>query len=106
VFEPRSATACRALHQAEYAKAFDAAGRVILAPLGRTNVPEGERLDLARLARELGGAKGEAAESVEAIVARLAAEAKAGDTIAVLSNGVFGGLHGKLLAALGARRDG
>jgi UDP-N-acetylmuramate: L-alanyl-gamma-D-glutamyl-meso-diaminopimelate ligase len=103
VFEPRSATACRALHQAEYAKAFDAAGKVILAPLGRTNVPEGERLDLARLARELGAAKGEAAESVEAIVERLAAEAKAGDTIAVLSNGVFGGLHGKLIAALGAR---
>jgi UDP-N-acetylmuramate: L-alanyl-gamma-D-glutamyl-meso-diaminopimelate ligase len=103
VFEPRSATACRALHQAEYAKAFDAADRVILAPLGRTNVPEGERLDVARLARELGGDKAEAAESVEAIARRLVGEAKAGDTIAVLSNGVFGGLHATLLRGFGTR---
>jgi UDP-N-acetylmuramate: L-alanyl-gamma-D-glutamyl-meso-diaminopimelate ligase len=103
VFEPRSATACRALHQAEYARAFDAAGRVILAPLGRTNVPDAERLDLGRLARELGTAKAATAPSVEAIVARLADETRPGDTIAVLSNGVFGGLHAQLLAALGKR---
>ncbi|MGO8999511.1 MAG: UDP-N-acetylmuramate--L-alanine ligase [Polyangiaceae bacterium] len=103
VFEPRSATACRALHQAEYARAFDAAGRVILAPLGRTNIPEGERLDLDRLVRELGAAKAATSPSVDAIVQRLADEARAGDTIAVLSNGVFGGLHGRLLGALQAR---
>jgi UDP-N-acetylmuramate: L-alanyl-gamma-D-glutamyl-meso-diaminopimelate ligase len=103
VFEPRSATACRALHQVEYARAFDAADRVILAPLGRTNVPEGERLDLGRLASDLGVARATAAESVDAIVARLAGEAKAGDTIAVLSNGAFGGLHARLLRALEAR---
>jgi UDP-N-acetylmuramate: L-alanyl-gamma-D-glutamyl-meso-diaminopimelate ligase len=80
-------------------RAFDAADRVILAPLGRANVPEGERLDLARLAREI-GAKAETPANVEAIVARLAGGAKPGDTIAVLSNGAFGGLHEKLLAAL------
>ena len=45
-FEPRSATACRALHQEAYARAFDAADHVLLAPLGRTNVPADERLDL------------------------------------------------------------
>jgi UDP-N-acetylmuramate: L-alanyl-gamma-D-glutamyl-meso-diaminopimelate ligase len=32
VFEPRSATACRALHQEAYARAFDAADHVLLAP--------------------------------------------------------------------------
>ena len=103
VFEPRSATACRALHQAEYARAFDAADRVLFAPLGRTNIPEGERLDLARLVRELGPEKAAAAPSVDAILARLADGARAGDTVAVLSNGAFGGLHPRLLAALAAR---
>ncbi len=104
VFEPRSATACRALHQAAYAHAFDAADRVLLAPLGRTNVPEGDRLDLARLAREL-GPKAEAAPSLDAIVRSIAEGTKAGDTVAVLSNGAFGGLHARLLDALGRRRS-
>jgi hypothetical protein len=35
-------------------------------------------------------------------VATLAREARRGDTIAVLSNGPFGGMHARLLAALGA----
>ena len=39
VFEPRSATACRALHQEAYARAFDAADHVLLAPLGRSEHP-------------------------------------------------------------------
>jgi UDP-N-acetylmuramate: L-alanyl-gamma-D-glutamyl-meso-diaminopimelate ligase len=103
VFEPRSATACRALHQAEYARAFDAADRVLLAPLGRSNIPEAERLDLARLVRDLGAGKGTAAVNVDAIVSALAEDARAGDTIAVLSNGAFGGLHARLLSALEAR---
>jgi len=104
-FEPRSATACRALHQEAYARAFDAADRVLLAPLGRTNVPEAERLDLGRLAREL-GPKAEVAAGVEGIVARVVAEAKAGDTVALFSNGAFGGIHQRLLEALAGRRRG
>ena len=50
VFEPRSATACRAIHQTAYETAFVAADRVILAPLGRSDIPEAERLDLQRIA--------------------------------------------------------
>jgi UDP-N-acetylmuramate: L-alanyl-gamma-D-glutamyl-meso-diaminopimelate ligase len=101
-FEPRSATACRALHQEAYARAFDAADRVLLAPLGRTNVPEAERLDLARLAGDL-GAKARAMPDVDAIVDRLVAEAKRGDTVALFSNGAFGGIHAKLITALEGR---
>jgi UDP-N-acetylmuramate: L-alanyl-gamma-D-glutamyl-meso-diaminopimelate ligase len=101
-FEPRSATACRALHQEAYRHAFDVADHVLLAPLGRTNVPEGERLDLKRLASEL-GAKAEAVSSVDAIVARLAEGAQSGDTVALLSNGAFGGVHEKVLAVLGQK---
>lgn len=102
-FEPRSATACRALHQEAYAKAFDAADRVLLAPLGRANVPEGERLDLARLARDL-GPKAEAPASLDALVASIVAGARPGDTVALFSNGAFGGIHARLLKELEARR--
>ena len=101
VFEPRSATACRALHQHDYVKAFGPADRVVFAPLGRTNVPEAERLDLGQLAREI-GSKAMLAESVDAILERLVAEAAPGDTIALLSNGAFGGIHTRLVAALSA----
>jgi UDP-N-acetylmuramate: L-alanyl-gamma-D-glutamyl-meso-diaminopimelate ligase len=101
VFEPRSATACRAVHQQGYARAFDAADRVLLAPLGRANIPESERLDLALLAREL-GAKASTAADVDAIVAEIVSHARAGDTVALLSNGAFGGIHQRLIAALGA----
>jgi UDP-N-acetylmuramate: L-alanyl-gamma-D-glutamyl-meso-diaminopimelate ligase len=103
VFEARSATACRALHQEQYAKAFSAADRVVLAPLGRSDIPEAERLDLARLIRDLGaaGTRAEAAESVDAIIAAIVADAKPGDTVALLSNGAFGGIYEKLRAALG-----
>ncbi len=102
VFEPRSATACRNLHQHAYAEAFDAADRVMFAPLGRTNIPAAERLDVDRIAREIGDGA-EAAESVDAILETLRREARPGDAIALLSNGAFGGLHARLLSALGAR---
>ena len=99
VFEPRSATACRSLHQDAYVVAFGVADKVLLAPLGRTNVPEAERLDVARLAREL-GPDAHAADGVDDIVARVVEGARTGDVVAVLSNGAFGGIHAKLLAAL------
>ncbi len=99
-FEPRSATACRALHQEAYARAFDVADHVLLAPLGRSGLSATEALDLERLARDLGD-KGQAMPSVDAIVERLSAGATSGDTIALLSNGAFGGIHQKLLDALG-----
>lgn len=102
VFEPRSATACRRRHQAEYTRAFGAADRVLFAPLGRSNVPEGERLDLDRLAREL-GPKSATMPTVDAILETLVIESEPGDVIALLSNGAFGGIHQRLLAALTSR---
>ncbi|MDP9033708.1 MAG: Mur ligase family protein [Myxococcota bacterium] len=102
VFEPRSATSCRALHQDAYARAFSAADHVLLAPLGRADIPAAERLDLQRLASEL-GPKASAMTGVAPIVAELAARACSGDTIAVLSNGSFGGMSQKLLTALRSR---
>jgi UDP-N-acetylmuramate: L-alanyl-gamma-D-glutamyl-meso-diaminopimelate ligase len=107
VYEPRTATACRALHQASYLEAFDAADRVILAPLGRDNIAASERLDLSQLAAGLAG-RGVAvdcAPTIEAIVSRVMDQARTGDTVALLSNGAFGGIHERLLEALGQRAD-
>jgi UDP-N-acetylmuramate: L-alanyl-gamma-D-glutamyl-meso-diaminopimelate ligase len=73
VFEPRSATACRSLHQREYAECWDDAELVLFAPLGRDNLPAEERLDLAAVVTEL-GARGRAARqmaSVDSIVEEL-----------------------------------
>ncbi|NUP07917.1 MAG: UDP-N-acetylmuramate:L-alanyl-gamma-D-glutamyl-meso-diaminopimelate ligase [Polyangiaceae bacterium] len=105
VFEPRSATACRALHQAEYAESFGDASRVIFAPLGRSDIPEAERLDLPRLVSELQrrGVDALAAPTIESIVETIVREARAGDTIALLSNGAFGGIYDKLKRALEER---
>jgi UDP-N-acetylmuramate: L-alanyl-gamma-D-glutamyl-meso-diaminopimelate ligase len=102
VFEPRSATACRSLHQDAYAQSFAAATKVVLAPLGRTGVPSDDALDLARLARDL-GAKASVAASADSIVDTLASEVVAGDTVALLSNGTLGGVPKRLIEALAAR---
>ena len=105
VFEPRSATACRRMHQADYARAFDAADEVLLAPLGRSNLASEEALDLEALASEL-NARGKAARtfgSVDAIVDYLGLKVAPGSVVALLSNGAFGGIHERLLARLGAR---
>ena len=95
----------RALHQTEYGRAFAGAGRVILAPVGRPDIPEAERLDVAKIvaALQANGTRAEAAPSVEAIVASIAAEARPGDTVLLLSNGAFGGIYDKLRAALERR---
>ena len=39
-------------------------------------------------------------DSVEAIIDRVVTHARPGDTIAIMSNGAFGSIHPKLLAAL------
>ena len=41
---------------------------------------------------------------IEALIAGLVADARAGDAVVVMSNGDFQGIHGKLGAALGSRR--
>ncbi len=87
VFEPRSATACRALHQEPYARAFDAADRVVLAPLGRPDIAAGERLDLGQ-AGARPRAPGASARRRRARWTRssraITRDAREGDTIALL----------------------
>lgn len=102
VYEPRSATACRAMHQEAYTAAFGPADVVVLPPLGRSTIPEAERLDLDRLARDL-EAKGKTvvrvgsvAEVPAAVVAAVAPRGKDGAVVLVMSNGAFGGVVDRL----------
>jgi UDP-N-acetylmuramate: L-alanyl-gamma-D-glutamyl-meso-diaminopimelate ligase len=101
VFEPRSATACRNLHQDVYPDALAVADTVLLAPVAR-ELPADQALDVAQVARDV-GERGRSAgyyTSVDDIVRTLTEQAQAGDVIAVLSNGTFGGIHQKLLSSL------
>ena len=104
VFEPRSATACRRLHQADYPEAFAAADVVLLAPLGRSNLPEAERLDLDELVASLQkqGKQAERAPDLDRIVQRVSELARAGDVVALLSNGAFGGMTRRVVEQLAA----
>jgi UDP-N-acetylmuramate: L-alanyl-gamma-D-glutamyl-meso-diaminopimelate ligase len=49
------------------------------------------------------GARGHLATDLDALVATLVARLRRDDHVLIMSNGGFGGLHGKLLAALEAR---
>ena len=102
VFEPRSASSCRRIFQGDFARAFASADRVLIAPVYRSTLPEAERLSVSQLVRDVNANGGSArdAESIDAIVAAVAAEHRAGDLVVVMSNGGFGGIHQKLLNAL------
>jgi UDP-N-acetylmuramate: L-alanyl-gamma-D-glutamyl-meso-diaminopimelate ligase len=49
------------------------------------------------------GALAQVADDIDTLVAMITAAAKPGDHILCMSNGGFGGIHGKLLAALRAK---
>ena len=103
-FEPRSNTSRRNLHQQEYVSAWPCAADVfILRPAATARVPESERLDVDRLAREISaqGPPAHACATVEEMVSGVVASARRGDVVVAMSNGAFGGIWDKLLAALG-----
>ena len=50
------------------------------------------------------GEKASVHSDLAALVAGIAAEARAGDQVLVMSNGGFGGIHDKLLQAIGQPR--
>jgi UDP-N-acetylmuramate: L-alanyl-gamma-D-glutamyl-meso-diaminopimelate ligase len=102
VFEPRSASSCRRVFQADFARAFGAADQVIVAAVFRSSLPEAERLDAAQLVDDLRG-QGQAARhipDIDDIVRTLVGEHREGDVVVLMSNGGFGGIHRRLLEAL------
>ncbi|MGH9219084.1 MAG: UDP-N-acetylmuramate--L-alanine ligase, partial [Vicinamibacterales bacterium] len=105
IFEPRSASSCRRVFQDDFARAFAGADEVVLASVFRSSLPESERLSEAGLVEYLTRQKVRARHlpSVDAIVDAVSKEARDGDLVVVMSNGGFGGIHQKLVAALAAR---
>ena len=102
VFEPRSASSCRRIFQDDFAKAFGAADEVILAAVFRSSLPEAERLSAEQLVDDLTrqGRHARHIPEIDDIVSTIVRERRDGDVVALMSNGGFGGIHGKLLQAL------
>jgi len=102
VFEPRSASSCRRVFQADFAKAFGAADEVVLAAVFRSSLPEAERLSAEQLVDDLSrqGRHARHIPEIEDIVSTIVREHRDGDVVVLMSNGGFGGIHGKLLKAL------
>jgi UDP-N-acetylmuramate: L-alanyl-gamma-D-glutamyl-meso-diaminopimelate ligase len=106
VFEPRSNTSRRNIHQREYAEAFDGAVRATLkVPEHHDKVPLDEELDVNAVIDALRrrGIAADASPDVAELVQRVAGEAEAGDVVLVMSNGSFGGFIPSLLTALEGR---
>jgi UDP-N-acetylmuramate: L-alanyl-gamma-D-glutamyl-meso-diaminopimelate ligase len=103
VFEPRSYTAQLRQFENDYGAAFLLADEIIFAGLFHPErYTEETALRPDRLVEQWKAAGRAAAHvvDVDEIVARVAAAAAPGDVVMIMSNGGFGGIHQKLLAAL------
>ena len=92
VFEPRSNTLKKGVLKEQLPASFEGADRVFIHNAGLA-------WDAAAVFAPL-GARARCAAELAALVAAVAAEARTGDHILVMSNGGFGGIHQKLLTAL------
>ncbi len=96
VLEPRSNTMKRGIMKEQLPASVTPADRVYVYSAGLG-------WDAAAVFAPL-GARARCVDDLDSLVAAIAADARPGDHVLVMSNGGFGGLHGKLLAAL-ARRE-
>jgi UDP-N-acetylmuramate: L-alanyl-gamma-D-glutamyl-meso-diaminopimelate ligase len=102
LFEPRSNTTRRAVFQKELPAALAQADGVIVAQVAALEqIPVAERLHPEQVVADIeaAGVPAYYEPNADAIVARLAPLLRAGDVVVVFSNGGFGGIHQKLLAA-------
>jgi UDP-N-acetylmuramate: L-alanyl-gamma-D-glutamyl-meso-diaminopimelate ligase len=105
VFEPRSASSCRKVFQQAFADSFRAADDVVIAAVFRSSLPEDQRLSAEQLVTDLraAGTPARYVPSIDDIVDLLVRERRDGDQVVLMSNGGFGGIHGKLMAALASQ---
>jgi UDP-N-acetylmuramate: L-alanyl-gamma-D-glutamyl-meso-diaminopimelate ligase len=107
VFEPRSNTSRRKIFEQQFAEALALADKVVVGGLYMPEkVPEGERLSVAKVVEQTNRMCGDDRAVVlpepDEIAAYVAENACSGDLVLVMSNGAFGGVHQKILKALGA----
>ncbi len=106
VFEPRSNTSRRNIHEREYESAFDgAAVASIRVPEPHDKVPIDEQLDINKVIAALRthGIDATASPDVADLVQKVIAESQPGDVVLVMSNGAFGGFIPTLLEGLRTR---
>ena len=107
VYEPKSNTARRNIHQTAYVEAFQAADRVVIAtPYQKDDgLDASDMLDVGRLTDELTEADTPACSpgNADAICTYLLSQVAAGDVVVVMANSGFDGLVTKLSEGLIAR---
>jgi UDP-N-acetylmuramate: L-alanyl-gamma-D-glutamyl-meso-diaminopimelate ligase len=105
VFEPRSNTSKRKIFEKEFADALALADRILVADVYQPEkVPEGERLAVENVAREINRRSADdrarTVKNAVDIAAYVAKNAEAGDVVLVMSNGGFDAVQEKILQAL------
>jgi UDP-N-acetylmuramate: L-alanyl-gamma-D-glutamyl-meso-diaminopimelate ligase len=108
ILEPRSNTLRRAVFQHELAQSLAVADQVVLADVFKSEaIPESERLHPTTVVADLNAA-GKPARllpTADAIVESVSPDLQAGDVVAILSNGGFGGIYEKFPAKLKSLRE-
>lgn len=106
LFEPRSNTSRRNVFQDRYALAFANADQAIIGHVHRADsIPDSERMDTAKLARDItsGGTNARAMDTTDEMLEVLDAELKEGDAVLIMSNGSFDNIAKRLLEKLGSK---
>jgi UDP-N-acetylmuramate: L-alanyl-gamma-D-glutamyl-meso-diaminopimelate ligase len=103
VLEPRSNTLRRNVFAKELVESLAHADEVVLAAVFKSDaIPETERLDPELVVASLlaSGVPATLLDDADTIVAEMAPRLRAGDVVAILSNGGFGGIYEKLPKAI------
>jgi UDP-N-acetylmuramate: L-alanyl-gamma-D-glutamyl-meso-diaminopimelate ligase len=106
VFEPRSNTSRRDIHQFAYVNALREAPLVYLkVPEPHDKVPVDQQLNVNMIVEDLktAGVDAHGSGDVAELVGLVAAEAREGDLVLVMSNGAFGGFVPSLMETLRRR---
>jgi UDP-N-acetylmuramate: L-alanyl-gamma-D-glutamyl-meso-diaminopimelate ligase len=93
-----------AVFQDDYAKAFESADYVVIANVFDSGkvTEKGRALNTSELIEVISkqGKPAIALPGADEIIRHLLTEVRSGDVVAIMSNGGFGGIHEKLLAAI------
>jgi UDP-N-acetylmuramate: L-alanyl-gamma-D-glutamyl-meso-diaminopimelate ligase len=107
LFEPRSISSSRKEFEEGYIDAFHEADRVIVGPVFHrqryeTRYGIDKMMSVETIVERLGkdDIPAERIDDFDEIARRIAAEAREGDVVLVMSSGAFGGVHEKILDAL------
>ncbi len=108
ILEPRSNTLRRKVFQNELASSLAVADKVVMAGIFKSEaIPKHELLDAAAIIARLQSSGKPACllDTADAIVDSIGPELRAGDVVAILSNGGFAGIYEKLPARLRALHE-